>query len=171
MEKHAIMLRDNPKARSFTLVELIVAVSIALMMMGAGAFMLSKNSGMSQLNSDTELLSTFISRARNLAANPDDQDALGYGVRSKTSDDRQFEIFRRKASMASPSEITDSVIDSIALTGSKIAPPISVFFSSPAGTYSGPTISFTLTLLKKPTQKTIEISAPGYVNVKSSSGV
>jgi hypothetical protein len=26
-------------------------------------------------------------------------------------------------------------------------------------------------LLKKPTQKTIEISAPGYVNVKSSSGV
>jgi len=162
------MLRVKYKVKAFTLVELLVAISIALLLMAAGGYIVSKNSGMSKLNSDTELLSTYIARARNLAANPDDPDALGYGVQSASSDASRFEIFRRLPSTA-PSGWANTVIDSMSLTGSMLDPALSVFFASPSGTYSTSTLPqpYTLKLIKKPTtSRIIQIDPPGVVNAQ-----
>lgn len=163
------MLQSKIKRKSFTLIELIVAITIALLLMATGAFILNKSSGMGQVTSDAELLSTFIGRARNLAANPDDVNAIGYGVRKFGSGSAQNEFELYKQLVTGTTTTTIPLQDQrIKLTGSQITSPpaFAVLFTTPAGTYNG-NLTATLSLVKKPaTFKTIIIKKPGYVNVQ-----
>ena len=155
----------------FTLIELLVSITIALLLMATGAFIISGQKGMGQVTSDAELLGTFIGRARNLAANPDDINATGYGVREVTAATNnlptELELFKK----VNGSSNQIGLGEKIKLTGSRIgevgvASSFLVLFSTPSGTYNGE-LQKPLYLIRQPgTKKIITVKAPGYVDVR-----
>lgn len=161
------MSQNNVSLRSFTLIELLVAISIAVLLMTAGAFILSKSSGRGQVTADAELLSTFIGRARNYAANPEDARATGYGVRKVG--DTKFEIYKNWKDDDGVGH-TNPMNELVSLIKSKMDDSsFDVLFDTPAGSFNVATpVSGTLSLIKKPTTKVkVQITKPGYVDVEN----
>lgn len=72
------MWRD--KLKSLTLIEVLVAVSIAVMLLGVSIPMFSKNAKSQNLANEAETVSAFYSRARNLAFHPERKEIDGYQV-------------------------------------------------------------------------------------------
>lgn len=75
------MWRD--KLKSLTLIEVLVAVSISVLLMGISIPMFSKNSKSQNLANEADAISAFYGRARNLAFHPDRKDVDGYGVKGE----------------------------------------------------------------------------------------
>ena len=75
------MWRD--KLKSLTLIEVLVAVSISVLLLGVSIPMFSKNAKSQNLVNEAEAISVFYSRARNLAFHPERKDADGYQVKGE----------------------------------------------------------------------------------------
>lgn len=73
-----IMWRD--KLRSLTLIEVLVAVSISVLLLGVSIPMFSKNSKSQNLANEADAISAFYQRARNFAFHPDRVGVDGYEV-------------------------------------------------------------------------------------------
>lgn len=125
------MWRDKFKA--FTLIEFIIATSIALLLIGASIVVFSKTSGGSPAYADAELLSTLITRARNYAANPEDENAKGYGL--IWQNDTTAEIYKFLPS--SDSRVLLGGANRISLTGSTMSNFNAIYFECPSGKYIG----------------------------------
>jgi len=118
--------------KSFTLVEFLVAISIALLLIVSSVIVFSRSSNISAAKTDAEQLSTLISKARNYAANPEDENAKGYGV--KFVNEKTAEIY--KFLPESTSEELLNPPDTLVLTNSKMSNFGYVFFEVPSGKYS-----------------------------------
>ena len=69
------------KLCSFTLIELLITVSIGVMLLALGARLFTGQASKEQaVEGDARILASFIERARNFAANPESEDAIGYRV-------------------------------------------------------------------------------------------
>ena len=72
------MWRD--KLKSLTLVEVLVAVSISVLLLGVSIPMFSKNTKSQNLANEADTISAFYQRARNFAFHPERVDVDGYKV-------------------------------------------------------------------------------------------
>lgn len=75
------MWRD--KLKSLTLIEVLVAVSISVLLLGVSIPMFSKNAKSQNLVNEAEAISAFYSRARNLAFHPERKSVDGYQVKGE----------------------------------------------------------------------------------------
>lgn len=75
---HAIMFRC--KKKSFTLIELIVTLSIFVILLAAGYPLISRTAAKESFENEGDRIKAYIERAKILAQNPESVDAIGYRV-------------------------------------------------------------------------------------------
>lgn len=118
--------------KSFTLIEFMVATSIALLLIVASVMVFSRSSNISGAKTDAEQLITLISKARNYAANPEDENAKGYGV--KFVNEKTAEIYKFL-----PDKVSEESLDPpdiLILSNSLMSNFGYIFFEVPSGKYT-----------------------------------
>jgi len=156
---------SQDKIKSFTLIEFLIATTIALLLIGASVVIFSRTSGASPAKADAEILSTLITKARNYAANPEDENAKGYGV--IWQNDKNAEIYKFLPSSDGPVLLGGT--DRISLTGSTMRNFETLYFESPSGKYVGAKKNIIFTPQKRPfassTKATLSIGTSGEISV------
>ncbi len=123
MTKHAIMWRD--KAKSLTLIELLIAVSITVLMLGASIPLFTKNARRQNLKNEAQAVAAFYSRARNYAFHPERVDVESYRVDGASCSDKGCEQLIINAVSG---DIDDVEVDRLLMTEFYIKIPQDISF-------------------------------------------
>lgn len=149
---------------AFTLVELMVTVSIFAVMTAVSVPLIMQNRSDQALGSEAVLVKEFILKAKNFAQNPENETADAYLVRRVTSS--QIEIDRLTGSAST------SIGQTLRLGQSQIANDFTpIIFKVPSGELSGgqnvdPVEVVIKSLSGRSQEKIIVASYPGVVNVR-----
>jgi len=149
---------------AFTLVELMVTVSIFAIMTAVSVPLIMQNRSDQALSSEAELVKEFILKAKNFAQNPENETAEAYLVRRVTSS--QVEINRLVGGESFKIDQT------LRLGQSQIANDFTpIIFKVPSGELSAgqnvdPVEVVVKSLSGRSQEKTIVASYPGVVNVR-----
>jgi len=157
------MLRNKTKIKSFTLVELLVAISISLLLVSSAYLFFNNSYYQNPVKSDIALFSTFFSRAKNYASNPENEKAKGYVLKKVA--DQKLDIYRRIVTV-SGAEQDLPLNQSVTLTNSKISDFDAIFFATPSGISSlaGPQQIIFTSVRNSDFKEEITINKPGVIN-------
>jgi type II secretory pathway pseudopilin PulG len=133
------------KQKSFTLVELIVTVSIFIMLLAVGYPLIGGTAAKESFESEADRVKSFIERAKSLAQNPENADAIGYRI--DVDESGEVLVLKRIILLEDGAETTADIDQNQILTFSRgfnvsVAPAIchvglpmssSISFYSPTG--------------------------------------
>lgn len=118
--------------KSFTLAEFLIAVSIALLLISASVIVFSRSSNASAAKSDAQQLESFVNKARNFASNPEDENAVGYGV--KFINEKTAQVYKVLPESTQEEPLSQPAI--LILSNSQMSNFSPIFFEAPSGRFS-----------------------------------
>ena len=159
------MLRGKKKLISLTLIELVIAVSISVLLLAVSVPLFLKEKGQDRTRRAADLVAAYLDNARNLAVNPESEDAVGYRVRLGSSN-KILETVRLKQDTSGYKEDGD-VADKLYLQGfsiDKIDRPIDFYCFS--GEFRDDQINLkVISDQGQGNSNSISVTKPGVINV------
>lgn len=159
------MSQDRITLKSLTLVELLVAIGVAVILIAAGAPLFKQTAARQEaLVGDANLVISILEEARNLAVHPESKDAASYSVVLPTPNQSGGRDVLRIIRDGDPSQI----ISEVTLPNSKIqASPLPVVkFALFSGEYVGLPETLTLYLKVDPSKsRAVNVISPGAIYV------
>lgn len=124
--------------KSFTLIELVVTIGISVILMGAAYPFIWSTAEKEQFNGEADKVKSFIERAKILAQNPENEDAVGYRVAVDIS--RKF--LKLKRIVVNSGIETEEDIGVLNLISTVNALPVSAICNNTATPRNSSNISF-----------------------------
>lgn len=159
---------ESKRSKGFTLIELLVAIGVILLILAASIPLFLGRAKDQSVITEGRIVASYIDQARNLAMNPESEDADGYRVNFVDSSGVRIVRLKKNATTGNYQEEPVSLGNNLKLTNSKITSSLSsIDFQVGSGEPVSSGDAQVVVVLNKDQSKvaTITVTKSGTVNV------